>query len=251
MTGFEAPVGDPRERLAAAMRPIIAMIVAAELDDAQVAEAAREVEAIAERLAARKGPGKRPRGQPDTNKPAQEFFPTSPIIGMANPVSPPVTLRVVDGEEGGFREIRAEVNFDYQYEGPPTCVHGGVIAETFDEVLGAAVIVAGLPGMTGTLTVRYRKPTPLRTDLRIVARCLSRDGRKVRAWAGMYQGELLTAEADGLFILIRPTQFIAIAEGNVDEADPVMLAMIRAEAAREGAAADLQGTFEVLEQPEE
>ena len=40
-----------------------------------------------------------------------------------------------------------------------------MIAETFDEMLGAANIVAGNPGMTGTLTIRYRKPTPLRTDL--------------------------------------------------------------------------------------
>ena len=45
------------------------------------------------------------------------------------------------------------------------CVHGGVIAELFDEVLGAANIVADHGAMTGTLTVRYRKPTPLLADL--------------------------------------------------------------------------------------
>ena len=86
--------------------------------------------------------------------------------------------------DGRYREIRAEAYFDYPYEGPPTCVHGGVIAETFDEVLGAANMVAGHPGMTGTLTIRYRKPTPLRTPLRIeapVPRAAS--GRKVRTWA--------------------------------------------------------------------
>ena len=74
-------------------------------------------------------------------------------------------MRVAGGRRAtdGYREIRAEAWFDFAYEGPPTCVHGGVIAETFDEVLGAANMVAGNPGMTGTLTVRYRKPTPLRT----------------------------------------------------------------------------------------
>jgi hypothetical protein len=29
-----------------------------------------------------------------------------------------------------------------------------VIAATFDEILGAAIMVSGNPGMTGTLTVR-------------------------------------------------------------------------------------------------
>jgi acyl-coenzyme A thioesterase PaaI-like protein len=120
-------------------------------------------------------------------------------------------------------------------------VHGGVIAEVFDEVLGAANMVAGNPAMTGTLTVRYRKPTPLRTDLRIEARCLGRDGRKIRTWAAMYHEDLMTAEAEGIFIEVGPERFVAIAEGNVDSADPVMLEAMRAEAARPGAASDVPG----------
>jgi acyl-coenzyme A thioesterase PaaI-like protein len=113
-------------------------------------------------------------------------------------------------------------------------VHGGVIAETFDEMLGAANMVAGNPGMTGTLTVKYRKPTPLRTDLRIEARCVGRSGRKIRTWAGIYHGEVLTAEADGIFIEVAPARFLAIAEGNADSVDPTVLAAMRAEAARIG-----------------
>ena len=53
---------------------------------------------------------------------------------------------MVDGVDGGYREIAGEAHFDYPYEGPPTCVHGGVIAETFDEMLGAANMVAGNAG---------------------------------------------------------------------------------------------------------
>ena len=110
----------------------------------------------------------------------------------------------VEGADGGPAELRGEVNFGYHYEGPPTCVHGGVIAEVFDEVLGAANMVAGNPAMTGTLTVRYRKPTPLRTDLRIEARCLGRAGRKIRTWGAIYHGDVMTAEAEGIFIMVRP-----------------------------------------------
>jgi acyl-coenzyme A thioesterase PaaI-like protein len=223
------------------MRPVIALVVAAQIDDAAILDAAIAIEAAGARLADQAGP-KRPRQPPDINQAAQEFFPTSPIMGMVNPIAPPVRVTVVDGADGGYREIRATAYFDYQYEGPPTCVHGGVIAETFDEMLGAANIVAENPGMTGTLTVRYRKPTPLRTDLRIEARCLGRDGRKIRTWAGIYHGEVLTAEADGLFIEVPPAQFLAIAEGNVDSADPTMLEAMRVEAARANAASDVQAS---------
>ena len=108
-------------------------------------------------------------------------------------------------------------------------------------MLGAANIVAGNPGMTGTLTVRYRKPTPLLTPLRIEARCIGREGRKIQTWAGIYHGDLLTAEADGLFIEVNPAQFVAIAEGNSDNADPAVLEAMRVEARREGAAADVPG----------
>ena len=131
------------------------------------------------------------RAQPDPAGHPQEFFPTSPVIGFANPVAPPVVVEAVDGE------LRGTAFFDYQYEGPPTCVHGGVIAMVFDEMLGAANIMAGRPAMTGTLTIRYRKPTPLRTPLRLEAAFLGRDGRKVRTYGAMYHDDVLTAEAEG------------------------------------------------------
>ncbi len=234
----EAPTDDPRRRLADAIRPIITLNVSAELDDEALEEAAEAIEAVAERLTARAGP-RRGRNQPDLARAAQDFFPTSPVIGLANPVAPPVRVAVIEGE-GGRPEIAGLANFGFAYEGPPTCVHGGVIAELLDEVLGAANIVAEHPAMTGTLTVRYRKPTPLNTDLRVEARFVRVDGRKVYTWGGIFVEDVLTAEADGIFIEVVPTQMLDIAESNIDSADPAMLEAIRAEALREGAASDVQ-----------
>jgi len=241
------PVVDPRRRLATAMRPIITMTVAAELDDAALVEAADAMEAIAERLTDRAGP-RRTRNQPDLARAAQDFFPTSPIIGLSNPVAPPVRVAVVAGADGR-PEILGQANFGFAYEGPPTCVHGGVIAELLDEVMGAATIVSEHPGMTGTLTIRYRKPTPLNTDLRVEARFVGQDGRKLRIWGGVFHGDVLTAEADGVFIEVRPRQMLSIAEANVDSVDPGMLDAIRAEALREGAASDVQRPPAVGELP--
>jgi hypothetical protein len=243
--GSDPSVGEPRRRLAAALRPLITMNVSSALDDDALAEAAEAIEAISASLAEQAGPGKHPRRPPDMANPPQEFFPSSPITGMLNPIAPPVRVWMVEGTDGGYREIRGEAYFDYPYEGPPTCVHGGVIAETFDEVLGAANMVADNAAMTGTLTIRYRKPTPLRTDLRIEARCRGRSGRKIHTWGGIFHGDLLTAEAEGIFIEVGPARLVAIAEANPNSADPAMLAAMRAEATAVAASMERKPTRDV------
>jgi hypothetical protein len=223
-----------RVRLAQALRPLIALTVSGTLDDAALEEAADTVERISAELAAQAGSDRRKRQEPEKGRPAVDYLPTSPVAGVLNPIAAPVRLEMVDGENG-VPEIRGTAWFDYPYEGPPSCVHGGVIAATFDEVLGAANIVAGSPGMTGTLNVRYRKPTPLRAELRLEGRFLDINGRKIRTWGGMYHGDVLTAEAEGLFIEVIPSQMLAIAEQNSGGRDDgVLLAMRQAVDAIDG-----------------
>ncbi|HTZ10447.1 MAG TPA: PaaI family thioesterase [Acidimicrobiales bacterium] len=222
-----APAGpDPRFELAAAVRRVTSAMVGLPVADADIEAATEAVRAVAEALEAAATPGRRPRAQPDPVGHPQDFFPTSPVIGFANPVAPPVVVEAVEGALAG------EAWFDWQYEGPPTCVHGGVIAMVFDEMLGAANIMAGRPAMTGTLTIRYRKPTPLRTPLRLEARFVERDGRKVRTVGAIYHDDTLLAEAEGLFIELPPERFLSIVTGNAD--DPEALEQVRADARRLG-----------------
>jgi hypothetical protein len=47
------------------------------------------------------------------------------------------------------------------YEGPAGHVHGGVCALVLDHVLGATAHQPGRPAVTGTLTIRYLRGTPL------------------------------------------------------------------------------------------
>jgi acyl-coenzyme A thioesterase PaaI-like protein len=203
---------DPRYKVAGILRSINSLIVAAPMGDEALNAAADALEDVRINLESAAEPGRRPRVQPDPDGDAQDFFPTSPAIGLANPIASPVK---VDKAPGG---LRGRAWFDYQYEGPPGCVHGGVIALVFDELLGAANIAERSPGMTGTLTIRYRRPTPIRKDLTIVARFEGRDGRKIRAWGGIYDGEELTAEAEGIFIELSPDRFFStlakFAEGS-------------------------------------
>ena len=201
---------DPRFALASAIRRITAATVGRPIADEELRVAGDRLASVADRLEAVAGPGRRERLEPDPAGRPQDFFPTSPVIGYANPVAPPVAVELV--EEG----LEGSAYFDYQYEGPPTCVHGGVIAMVFDELLGAANIAAGCPGMTGTLTIRYREPTPLRTPLRLEARCVGRDGRKIRTWGGIFREDTLLAEAEGIFIELVPERFLRVVLANAD-----------------------------------
>lgn len=131
-----------------------------------------------------------------------EFFPYSPVVGGLNPISPPVRLwRVaVEGPVGPTWEIHGEATFGAQFNGPPDCVHGGVIAEVIDELLGCVCVVNGLGAFTGTLTIVYRNTTPLDQAITLRAWHERSEGRKVFAKGTLHHGATLCAEAEGVFI---------------------------------------------------
>ncbi len=212
--GPSTTAGDePLNQLAEAVRRVIAVAVGQPLREEHVTEAATRMADVADRLEAAAREEKRRRNQPFAGGHPQDIFPTSPVIGFANPVAPPVEVWAVEGHDGA-REVRGRVTFGYAYEGPPTCVHGGVIAELFDELLGMSNILAGQGAMTGTLKIRYRRPTPLLAPLELAACHTGKEGRKVFAWGGIYyQGEL-TAEAEGVFIEVPPGRMLDIVAGN-------------------------------------
>jgi acyl-coenzyme A thioesterase PaaI-like protein len=136
-------------------------------------------------------------------------FIASPASGSANAIALPIKY-VVSDEPG----VTALANFTNQYEGPPTCVHGGIIAAVFDELLGAANVKDGTPALTGMLKVRYKAPTPLYQDLVLKARVKSISERKVFVEGEIYWNGNVTAKAEGLFIGVDADKFLAIAEKN-------------------------------------
>jgi acyl-coenzyme A thioesterase PaaI-like protein len=92
------------------------------------------------------------------------------------------------------------------YEGPPGCVHGGMLAAAFDIILGAASVAAQRPALTGTLTVRYRRGTPLHCEVRYEGRLDRVEGKRTHVVArALVDGEL-TAEAEGIFVSVDPAR---------------------------------------------
>jgi acyl-coenzyme A thioesterase PaaI-like protein len=193
-------------RLANAMRRVIDHLVQVAAPEADLKAAAVALERYANRLA--KYPVSRTfEGFAETANAGDThaFFDHSPLIGMANPLAPPIRLAVV-----GDR-VEGRATFGVAYEGPPGHVHGGFLAAAFDEVLGMAQSLTGNPGMTGTLSVRYRRPTPLLTELYFEAKVDRVEGRKIFTHGTVAAGGIVTAEAEGLFIAVGHERFMQMA----------------------------------------
>lgn len=198
-----APVRKAADALRAAIEAVVATTAPPEI----LEQVATEIQAIADAL------GKYPHGHNYVNAEASitgdvgDFFDNSPVAGLGNPLAPPVRMRV-EGDQ-----VIGEVMWGSAYEGPPGCCHGGYVAAAFDDVLGLAQDLAGQSGMTGTLTIRYRRPTPLHQQHRFVARLDRVEGRKIFTTGELYDpdGNVL-AEGEGLFIAIDFSKLKALAE---------------------------------------
>ena len=198
----ESPEREAIGRLAQGVRRIIEGLVAHRAPVSETIEAVAMVEAVADLLD--RQPGQRgyegfaEAANADT---PYTFFDNSPIIGMANPLAPPAELRI-EGEK-----VVGSVVFGSAYEGPPGHVHGGYLAATFDELLGLAQTLSGQSGMTGTLTIRYRRPTPLHRLIGLEAELVKVDGRKVTVVGRSTVDGQLTAESEGIFISLNAERF--------------------------------------------
>jgi len=184
-------------RVAASLRAVIERFVATTAPLEVFHGVADELEAIAERL------GEYPQehlfvGFAEAANAGDSLgpFDHSPFMGLSNPLAPPMTLEMHGDHVAGT------VMCGSAYEGPPGHVHGGFVAAMFDELLGLAQSISGQHGMTGRLTVHYRSPTPLHTELHLRGELERVSGRKVTCHGTLHAGDVLCAEAEGLFISV-------------------------------------------------
>ncbi|GIU83968.1 MAG: hypothetical protein KatS3mg008_0743 [Acidimicrobiales bacterium] len=193
-----------RRRLAAALRKLVVAVVDTSMTVDQIrrvtASVEREIRSVTESKETISYGGYRESALWGGDPHAQ--FELSPVIGRANPLAPPLDLWERDGE------VHGRVRFSVAYEGPPGHVHGGYVAAVFDELLGAAQSLSESPGMTGTLTVRYRRPTPLEVELAMRGRISRVEGRKIFTVGELRAGDQICAEAEGIFVSIDVARFV-------------------------------------------
>jgi hypothetical protein len=93
-------------------------------------------------------------------------------VGAYNPCFPEYTFDHLDDETASGR-----VTFPLVYEGPPGLVNGGFLAVFFDCVTQHQSCAARRTGKTRSLTVTFRRPTPILTELRFDIKRSEADGK--------------------------------------------------------------------------
>jgi acyl-coenzyme A thioesterase PaaI-like protein len=126
--------------------------------------------------------------RPDRNDPS-EILPLSPIVGAFSPVRPEVRLRIVDGRVTGTARL------ERKHVGPPGFAHGGIGALLADQLVACTQIALGVQGVTRTLSVRYRRPLPLHTELSLDAGA-ALDGDRVHARGTISAGDTVCLQIE-------------------------------------------------------
>ena len=165
----EAPLAETVE-LAAVLRDLMDSALALEQPSDELRAAIAELVGAQRRLAALLPPDLAPRLGTDAPADRRVYLDHSRAVGDYNACFPTYELVAHDDRAEG------RVEFPLVYEGPPGVVHGGFLAVFFDCVLQQLNCDMGQAGKTRSLTLRYRRPVPILTELEMVARRTIADG---------------------------------------------------------------------------
>jgi acyl-coenzyme A thioesterase PaaI-like protein len=182
--------------LAERLRRLITLAVTSEAPAERLDAATRALDDAIAVLAPYEPAGPTPRFPAADRSRPEQVMPFDPVLGPLNPLAPP--LRFAWDPPRAI----ATATFDTPYEGPPGCVHGGIIACAFDQVLSVANLLSGRPGPTVRLALRFRRPTPIRMPLRFEGWQEHTDDRRVHTVGRLLAGDRVTVEAEGSFALL-------------------------------------------------
>jgi uncharacterized protein (TIGR00369 family) len=124
------------------------------------------------------------------------------ICGLQNPVG--LHMSIYNDHDNNC--IYSNITLPDQYQSYPGVVHGGIVATMLDEISGRATIIDGNDQnlmVTVKLAVKYRRPTPTNTPLKVIGRVVSQTETRAKV-----EGEIqlpdgtVTASCEGL--LARP-----------------------------------------------
>ncbi len=172
------------------VRRLVDLTIRSEVDDETIGAAKALVDKATELLAARMMPG--PFGERRTVNGGTVAW-GNVAIGLRNAIAPPLVIH------HDAQRVYTDVELGAAYEGPPGHVHGGVCALILDHVLGATAHQPGKPAFTGTITIRYVRPTKL-GQLHAEARVDREEDSKTFAVGHISDAEGVTIEAEGVFI---------------------------------------------------
>ncbi len=199
----EAAYWQARQRLAIATRALNEKLVSTDIDPELAAAITEKIEGLmAELSQAQQVDGlvdMAKRGERGTIDDVMGELVS--VGGRSHPCSPELLW-----QEASNR-ITGTVRFNQAFEGPPGHVHGGWVAGVLDHIMGMTHVRTGHPGMTGGLSVRYLKPTPLNQLIEINAEATELDDKRTEVKGTMRCGETTTATAEAIFVRVDREKF--------------------------------------------
>lgn len=178
------------EPLTDSVRALVDAVIRSEVSDDELRAAKVQIDDVVARLRTKQRPG-------SFGTPYTKTFIGMPwgnaAVGARNAIAPPLRIR----RSPGLAEC--EMVLGAAYEGPGGCVHGGIAALLLDQLVGEAASTDGLPSFTGTLTVKYLRPTLLGA-LAARAEVTGREGRKTFVRATLSDDDGVTVEADAIMV---------------------------------------------------
>jgi hypothetical protein len=145
---------------AAAMRRLTGLLLSLEHDHQTVEAMLTQFEDWEQQLAAAAPADANPRMADDPPDVGRVYLDHAFDIGAFNPCFPEYRFDYLDDETACGR-----VTFPLMYEGPPGLVHGGFLAVFFDCVTQQHSCARGVSGKTRSLSLSYRRPTPILREL--------------------------------------------------------------------------------------
>ncbi|WP_142281676.1 PaaI family thioesterase [Mycobacterium kyorinense] len=116
-----------------------------------------------------------------------------------------IPMKMTKTDDG---RIRGWARFRRFHLGRNGAVHGGMVAQLFDSVLGltSAVLTGGPYQRTAYLHLDYRHIVPIEKELQVEAGISRVEGRKIFVAGRLSDGDTLLTEGEALFVMLKPGQ---------------------------------------------
>jgi acyl-coenzyme A thioesterase PaaI-like protein len=114
----------------------------------------------------------------------------------------------------GLTSYDATFSFDDHHQGGPGIAHGGLVAGALDEAVGLLATWYAFPSVTARIFVRYRRPVPINTELRIRAFLDEARGRRLHVNASISDDVEPLAECKAALLHVPLEHFLQTPEGR-------------------------------------
>jgi acyl-coenzyme A thioesterase PaaI-like protein len=114
----------------------------------------------------------------------------------------------------GLTEYEAYFSFDERHQGGPGIAHGGLVSAALDEAVGLLATWYAFPSVTARLFVRFRRPVPINTELKLHAWLDESRGRRLHVNGAIVDGGTRFAECKAALLQVPLEHFLGTPEGR-------------------------------------